>query len=191
MSALGGLDILVNNAGGEVSPSFFETRRGSRSGTTLQRLGALRAGRLSVPHMLERPGASIINISSVITGRSVRGHLVHHTCKGALTQLCPEHGGRPRSAYPSQRASPVPSKLPHCARTSKRKRPTCGRRSCSTRVSDAWAAPTTSRTRLCFSLLPLHRGSPESCWRSTGGASTNSFPSRRISSRDLSYSPRL
>ena len=43
--------------------------------------------RLAVPHLLERPGASIINISSVTTLVSVRGSLAHHTGKTAESQL--------------------------------------------------------------------------------------------------------
>jgi 7-alpha-hydroxysteroid dehydrogenase len=37
--------------------------------------------------MLERPGASIINMTSVGWYRSTRGNLAHHTAKGALAQL--------------------------------------------------------------------------------------------------------
>ena len=85
---LGGLDILVNNAGGEVSPSFLDTRVEDLEAALHFTVSVpFELSRLSVPHMLQRPGASIINMSSVAAGRSVRGHLVHHTCKGALTQL--------------------------------------------------------------------------------------------------------
>jgi 7-alpha-hydroxysteroid dehydrogenase len=85
---LGGLDILVNNAGGEVSPSFLDTRVEDLEAALHFNVSVpFELSRLSVPHMLQRPGASIINMSSVAAGRSVRGHLVHHTCKGALTQL--------------------------------------------------------------------------------------------------------
>jgi 7-alpha-hydroxysteroid dehydrogenase len=40
-----------------------------------------------VPHLLQRPGASIINIGSIVVGQSVRGHLAHHTGKAAQAQL--------------------------------------------------------------------------------------------------------
>jgi 7-alpha-hydroxysteroid dehydrogenase len=85
---LGGLDVLVNNAGGEVSPSFLETRVEDLEAALHFNVSVpFELSRLAVPHLLERPGASILNMSSVAAGRSVRGHLVHHTCKGALTQL--------------------------------------------------------------------------------------------------------
>jgi 7-alpha-hydroxysteroid dehydrogenase len=85
---LGGLDILVNNAGGEVSPPFLETRVEDLEAALHFNVSVpFELSRLAVPHLVERPGASIINMSSVAAGRSVRGHLVHHTCKGALTQL--------------------------------------------------------------------------------------------------------
>jgi 7-alpha-hydroxysteroid dehydrogenase len=88
VNELGGLDVLVNNAGGEVSPSFLETRVEDLEAALHFNVAVpFELSRLSVPHLLERPGASIVNMSSVAVGRSVRGHLVHHTCKGALAQL--------------------------------------------------------------------------------------------------------
>lgn len=43
--------------------------------------------RLSVPHLLERPGASIVNISSSAITKSVRGHIAYDAAKGALTHI--------------------------------------------------------------------------------------------------------
>jgi 7-alpha-hydroxysteroid dehydrogenase len=43
--------------------------------------------RLAVPHMLERPGANIINITSITTKWALRGHLVYEVSKAALNQL--------------------------------------------------------------------------------------------------------
>jgi 7-alpha-hydroxysteroid dehydrogenase len=37
--------------------------------------------------MLERPGASIVNIVSMTVGKSLRGHLVYECAKAALTQM--------------------------------------------------------------------------------------------------------
>ncbi len=43
--------------------------------------------RLSVPHLLERGGGSIINISSVAGSKTTRGGLVHGTTKAAVTHM--------------------------------------------------------------------------------------------------------
>jgi 7-alpha-hydroxysteroid dehydrogenase len=85
---LGGIDVLVNNAGAGGSPRFVETRIAD-----LERAFHLMAAvpfeltRLALPHMLERPGASVINMTSVGAYRSTRGNLAHHTAKAALAQL--------------------------------------------------------------------------------------------------------
>lgn len=85
---LGGLDILVNNAGGEVSPPFLETRVSDLEEAFHFNVSVpFELSRLAVPHLLEQPGASIINIGSIVTGQSVRGHLAHHTGKAAQAQL--------------------------------------------------------------------------------------------------------
>jgi 7-alpha-hydroxysteroid dehydrogenase len=39
---------------------------------------------LAVPHLLERPGASIINVVSAAIDLQVRGHLAYDASKGAL-----------------------------------------------------------------------------------------------------------
>jgi 7-alpha-hydroxysteroid dehydrogenase len=86
VSTLGGLDILVNNAGGgdEWRP-FLET--------TVEQLEAafhfnvsvpFELTRLSVPHMLKRSGASVINMSSIALHKSARGHIAYDAAKGAL-----------------------------------------------------------------------------------------------------------
>lgn len=84
----GGIDVLVNNAGAGGSPLFVDTRIAD-----LQRAFHLMVAvpfelaRLALPHMLERSGASVINMTSVGAYRSTRGNLAHHTAKGALAQL--------------------------------------------------------------------------------------------------------
>jgi 7-alpha-hydroxysteroid dehydrogenase len=84
----GGLDILVNNAGGEISPPFLDTRVDHiREAIHFNVLVPFELSRLAVPHLLERPGASIINNSSMTTLVSVRGSLAHHTAKTAESQL--------------------------------------------------------------------------------------------------------
>jgi 7-alpha-hydroxysteroid dehydrogenase len=85
---LGGLDILVNNAGGEVSPPFLETRvRHLEDAFHFNVAVPFELSRLAAPHLLQRPGASIINIGSIVVGQSVRGHLAHHVGKAAQAQL--------------------------------------------------------------------------------------------------------
>ena len=84
----GGLDILVNNAGGEISPPFLDTRVDHiQDAIHFNVLVPFELSRLAVPHLLERPGASILNISSQTTLVSVRGSLAHHTGKTAESQL--------------------------------------------------------------------------------------------------------
>jgi 7-alpha-hydroxysteroid dehydrogenase len=84
----GGLDILVNNAGGEISPPFLDTRVDHiKEAIHFNVLVPFELSRLAVPHLLERPGASILNISSQTTLVSIRGSLAHHTGKTAESQL--------------------------------------------------------------------------------------------------------
>jgi 7-alpha-hydroxysteroid dehydrogenase len=85
----GGLDIVVNNAGGGLEwHPFLET-----SVEQLERAfhftvaSPFRLCQLAVPHLLERPGASIVNIGSVTVGKALRGHLAYEAAKSALTQM--------------------------------------------------------------------------------------------------------
>jgi 7-alpha-hydroxysteroid dehydrogenase len=88
IATFGGIDILVNNAGAGGSPPFLDTRI-----ETMQRsyhlmvLVPFELARLAAPSMLTRPGASIINMTSVGAYRHTRGNLAHHTAKGALAQF--------------------------------------------------------------------------------------------------------
>jgi 7-alpha-hydroxysteroid dehydrogenase len=86
---LGGLDIVVNNAGGGLEWHAFMD-------TTVEKLeekfhftvsAPFRLAQLAVPHLVERPGASIVNIGSVTVGKQMRGHLAYECAKAALTQL--------------------------------------------------------------------------------------------------------
>jgi 7-alpha-hydroxysteroid dehydrogenase len=84
----GGLDILVNNAGGEISPPFLDTRvQHIEEAIHFNVLVPFELSRLATPHLLQRPGASILNISSQTTLVSIRGSLAHHTGKTAESQL--------------------------------------------------------------------------------------------------------
>jgi 7-alpha-hydroxysteroid dehydrogenase len=86
--ALGGIDIVVNNAGGSNAKRFLDTTAEDlewcfRFNVT----SAFELSRLAVPHILERGGGSILNLSSV-TGHEVkRGTLSYGTAKAAVTQM--------------------------------------------------------------------------------------------------------
>lgn len=84
----GGLDILVNNAGGEISPQFLDTRPSHlQEAFHFNVVVPFELSRHAVPHLLERSGASIINIASDTVGVQTRGSLAHHTGKAAEAQL--------------------------------------------------------------------------------------------------------
>jgi NAD(P)-dependent dehydrogenase (short-subunit alcohol dehydrogenase family) len=84
----GGLDILVNNAGGANSSAFVDTRI-----EELERHFHLivsisfELARLALPHMLDRPGASIINILSPGAYKATRGNLSYYVAKSALQHM--------------------------------------------------------------------------------------------------------
>jgi 7-alpha-hydroxysteroid dehydrogenase len=79
---------LVNNAGAGGSPLFVDTRmEHMQKAYHLMVLVPFELARLALPSMLERPGASIINMTSVGAYRHTRGNLAHHTAKGAMAQF--------------------------------------------------------------------------------------------------------
>jgi 7-alpha-hydroxysteroid dehydrogenase len=85
---LGGLDVLVNNAGGGMSPPFVETRMEHlEEAFHINVAVPFELSRLALPHLLERPGASIINMSSLGARKAARGHLAHHVAKAALAHM--------------------------------------------------------------------------------------------------------
>jgi 7-alpha-hydroxysteroid dehydrogenase len=85
---LGRLDVLVNNAGGSVPKPFTAVSADQfESGFHLDIVAAFELCRLAVPHLLRNPGASIINISSVIGRNNARGTVVPGTVKAAQSQL--------------------------------------------------------------------------------------------------------
>ena len=88
VAEFGGLDILVNNAGGEISPPFLDTRpQHLIDAFHFNAVVPFELSRHAVPHLLERPGASILNMCSDIVGIQTRGSLAHHTGKAAEAQL--------------------------------------------------------------------------------------------------------
>jgi 7-alpha-hydroxysteroid dehydrogenase len=88
IAEFGGIDVLVNNAGAGGSPSFMDTRvEHMQAAMQLMVFAPFELARLAAPSMLTRPGASIINMTSVGYYRHSRGNLAHHTAKGALAQF--------------------------------------------------------------------------------------------------------
>jgi 7-alpha-hydroxysteroid dehydrogenase len=85
----GGLDTLVNNAGGgdEWRPFLETTVEQLEAAFHFNVSVAFELARLSAPHLLERPGASIINMSSIALLKSARGHIVYDAAKGALHSI--------------------------------------------------------------------------------------------------------
>jgi 7-alpha-hydroxysteroid dehydrogenase len=85
---LGGLDILINNAGGSASYPFLDTRVEHLEGSFHFNVSVtFELSRLAVPLLLQREGASIVNISSVAGSRAWRGGLVHGTMKAAISHM--------------------------------------------------------------------------------------------------------
>lgn len=85
---LGHLDIVVNNAGGSMSYPFVDTRiEHLESSFHFNVAVPFELSRLALPHLLQRPGASIVNVSSMAGRNSPRGQLVHGTTKAALSHM--------------------------------------------------------------------------------------------------------
>jgi 7-alpha-hydroxysteroid dehydrogenase len=85
---LGGIDVVVNNAGGSLSRPFLETSVHQLEKSFHFNVAVpFELSRLAVPHLLEREGASIINIGSVAGEHAVRGSLTHSLTKSAMGQL--------------------------------------------------------------------------------------------------------
>jgi 7-alpha-hydroxysteroid dehydrogenase len=88
VAELGGLDILVNNAGGSMSPAFVDTTVDFiESKFRLIVTSPFELVRLALPHMLQRPGASVINILSPGAFNAPRGNLAYYVCKAALAHM--------------------------------------------------------------------------------------------------------
>jgi 7-alpha-hydroxysteroid dehydrogenase len=84
----GGIDILINNAGGATSSAFVDT--------TIEELErhfhlivsvSFELARLALPHLLDRPGASIINTLSPGAYKTPRGNLSYYVAKAALQHM--------------------------------------------------------------------------------------------------------
>ena len=99
----GGIDLLVNNVGA-VRPrlnGFLGLEDDDWAWSFgINFMAAVRAMRAALPHLLERPGASIVTISSVNAFLPDPGVIDYSAAKGALANLCKslskEFGGRVR-----------------------------------------------------------------------------------------------
>jgi 7-alpha-hydroxysteroid dehydrogenase len=88
VSTFGHLDTVVNNAGGSRSYPILDTRvEHLESSFRFNVLAPFELVRLAVPHLLEREGASIINVSSNVWMSAPRGQLVHGTTKAAIAYM--------------------------------------------------------------------------------------------------------
>jgi 7-alpha-hydroxysteroid dehydrogenase len=88
LAELGGIDIVVNNAGGTAPRPFMATSAGyiERS-FHFNVTSAFVLTKAAVPHMLERGGGSVVNISSAIGRLRDRGFVAYGTAKAALTHM--------------------------------------------------------------------------------------------------------
>jgi 7-alpha-hydroxysteroid dehydrogenase len=86
VTELGGIDTLVNCAGGgDMWSPFLDTNVDVLEEAFHFNVSVpFELSRLCVPHLLERPGASIINIVSHAISLETRGHLAYDASKGAL-----------------------------------------------------------------------------------------------------------
>jgi 7-alpha-hydroxysteroid dehydrogenase len=86
VAQLGGVDIVVNCAGGgDMWRPLLDNSVEELEEAFHFNVGApFELARVAVPHLLKRPGASIINIISGAIHQPVRGHLSYDASKGAL-----------------------------------------------------------------------------------------------------------
>jgi 7-alpha-hydroxysteroid dehydrogenase len=88
VTTFGGVDIVVNNAGGSQSYPLLDTRvehleRSFHFNVSV----SFELTRLAVPHLLDRNGGSVLNISSVAGSKVTRAGLVHGTTKAAVSHM--------------------------------------------------------------------------------------------------------
>ncbi len=86
IGAFGALDTVVNCAGGGDMwrPFLDDSGDDIESAFHFNVAVPIELVRLAVPHLLERPGASVVNIVSGAINLQVRGHLSYDASKGAL-----------------------------------------------------------------------------------------------------------
>jgi 7-alpha-hydroxysteroid dehydrogenase len=90
-AAFGGVDILVNNAGGFPPKPFLQTSaREFEAAMRFNVTTAFELTRLCAPHLAERDGAAVLNISSIAGEKPTPCFSAYGTAKGALTLLTRE-----------------------------------------------------------------------------------------------------
>jgi 7-alpha-hydroxysteroid dehydrogenase len=88
VSTLGGIDTVVNNAGGSASFPMLDTRVADLEASFHFNISSpFELSRLSVPHILQRGGGTIVNNGSVAGRNANRGSLTHSLTKAAVAQL--------------------------------------------------------------------------------------------------------
>lgn len=85
VAALGGLDLLVNNAGVTRKQAFADTTEAIYNELfDLNMRGYFFCAQRALPHLRERRGGSIVNITSVHGGGGFPGHAAYAATKGAI-----------------------------------------------------------------------------------------------------------
>jgi 7-alpha-hydroxysteroid dehydrogenase len=84
----GAIDIVVNNVGGSrPSPIMQLSEDAFRTALEWNVVTAFNLSQLAIPHLLQRPGASIVNIASAAGRFASRGFVAYSTAKAAMMQL--------------------------------------------------------------------------------------------------------
>ena len=84
----GGIDIVVNNVGGSMPRAFMDTSEKAFDGAMRWNVTtAFNLTQLAVPHMVDRPGANVVNIASAAGLFAGRGFAAYGTAKAALIHL--------------------------------------------------------------------------------------------------------
>jgi 7-alpha-hydroxysteroid dehydrogenase len=88
VSEFGRLDIVVNNAGGSMPAPFLDTSEKSfEAAFHFNVTTAFALTQAAVPHLLERDGGAVVNISSAMGRLTDRGFVAYGTAKGALAHM--------------------------------------------------------------------------------------------------------
>jgi len=88
MKEFGRIDILVNNAGGSPPrPALRTSERMFEEAFHFNVTSAFVLSRLTIPHMLENDGGTIVNISSGLSWLVEKGFVAYGTAKAALSHM--------------------------------------------------------------------------------------------------------